>query len=125
MTLKNKNQLLGISQVAIKLGLVNKKNHKPSTQTLRFWETKFKQLKPTILSGSRRYYSQKNIDVLKMIIFLLKDQGLTINGAIKLMNNNVKKLDPIKLSSIKAKYIQENIKKKSKIILDRIKKING
>tara|TARA_B100000780_G_scaffold230990_1_gene170766 strand:- start:715 stop:1089 length:375 start_codon:yes stop_codon:yes gene_type:complete len=123
--LKNKSQLLSISQVAIKLGLINKKNHKPSTQTLRFWEKKFKQLKPTILSGNRRYYSPKNIEILKMIIFFLKDQGLTINGAIKLMNKNVKKLDHTKPSSIKAEYFRMNIKTKSKIILDRIKKLNG
>ena len=123
--LKNKSQLLNISQVAVILGLVNKRNKKPSTHTLRFWETKFKQLKPTILSGNRRYYSAKDIKILKIIIFLLKDQGLTINGAKKLMNNTVKELDDIKTSSIKAEYYNINIKKKSKKILDRIKKING
>ena len=123
--LKNKNQLLSISKVAIMLGLVNKKNQKPLTHTLRFWEKKFKQLKPTILPGSRRYYSAKNIKILKMIIFLLKNQGLTINGAIKLMNSTVKELDDVKTSSIKAEYYKINIKKKSKRILDRIKKING
>ena len=80
--LKNKDKLLNISQTAKILGLKNKKNQKPSTHTLRFWETKFKQLKPTILSGNRRYYSAKNIKILKLIIFLLKEQGLTINGAI-------------------------------------------
>ena len=62
--LKNKSQLLSISQVATILGLKNKKNKKPSTHTLRFWETKFKQLKPIILSGNRRYYSDKNIEIL-------------------------------------------------------------
>ena len=123
--LKNKSQLLSISQVAIKLGLINKKNHKPSTQTLRFWEKKFKQLKPTILSGNRRYYSEKNMEVLKMIIFLLKEQGLTIKGTIKLMNKDVKELDDTKASSIKAEYYKKKIKLKSKIILDRIKKLNG
>lgn len=123
--LKNKSQLLNISQVAVILGLVNKRNKKPSTHTLRFWETKFKQLKPTILSGNRRYYSAKDIKILKIIIFLLKDQGLTINGAKKLMNNTVKELDDIKTSSIKAEYYKISIKKKSKKILDRIKKING
>ena len=116
---------MNISKTAMLLGLFNKKNHKPSTHTLRFWEKKFKQLKPTILSGNRRYYSAKDIKILKIIIFLLKDQGLTINGAKKLMNNTVKELDDIKTSSIKAEYYNINIKKKSKKILDRIKKING
>ncbi len=116
---------MNISKTAMLLGLFNKKNHKPSTHTLRFWEKKFKQLKPTILSGNRRYYSAKNIEVLKMIIFLLKEQGLTLNGAIKLMNNDVKELDDKKASSIKAEYYKKKIKTKSKIILDRIKKLNG
>ena len=123
--LKNKNQLLSISKVAIMLGLVNKKNQKPLTHTLRFWETKFKQLKPTILLGNRRYYSDKNIKLLKVIIFLLKEQGLTIKGAIKLMKSTVKELDDKNSSSIKAEYYKKNIKNKSKKILDKIKKING
>jgi DNA-binding transcriptional MerR regulator len=123
--LKNKDQLFNISQVAQMLGLINKKNQKPLTHTLRFWERKFKQLKPTILSGNRRYYSAKNIEVLKMIIFLLKKQGLTISGAIKLMNAKVKELDDTKGSSIKAEYYKKNIKTKSKIILNKIKKLNG
>ena len=123
--LKNKYQLLNISQVAKMLGLINKKNKKPLTHTLRFWETKFKLLKPTILAGNRRYYSSKNIKILKMIIFLLKEQGLTINGAIKLMNDPVNKLDETKASSINAEYYKKNIKIKSKNILEKIKKING
>jgi|TARA_B110000902_G_C14284709_1_gene578271 DNA-binding transcriptional MerR regulator len=123
--LKNKYQLLNISQVAKVLGLINKKSKKPLTHTLRFWETKFKQLKPTILSGNRRYYSSKNIKILKMIIFLLKEQGLTINGAIKLMNDPANKLDETKASSINAEYYKKNIKTKSKNILEKIKKING
>ena len=123
--LKNKVKLLSISQVAIQLGLINEKNHKPLTHTLRFWETKFKQLKPTILSGNRRYYSAKNVEVLKLIFFLLKDQGLTINGAIKLMNGRVKELDDTKSSSIKAEYYKKKIRSRSKKILDKIKKLNG
>ena len=125
MLSKNKSQLLSISQAAIMLGLVNKKNQKPLTHTLRFWETKFKQLKPTILLGNRRYYSEKNIKLLKVIIFLLKEQGLTINGAVKLMNSTVKKLDDTNASSIKAKYYKKNLKIKSQVILDKIKKLNG
>ena len=120
-----KDKLMNISELAFKIGLVNPRTKKPSTHTLRFWETKFKQLKPIILSGNRRYYSDKNIEILKMIIFLLKERGLTINGAIKSMNENVKELDDTKRTSIKAEYYKKKIKIKSKIILDKIKKING
>ena len=106
-------------------GLINRKNSKPLTHTLRFWETKFKQLKPTILLGGRRYYSKKNIETIRMIIFLLKDQGLTINGAIKVMSEKVKELDDTKTLSIKDNYYKKIIKIKSKKILNKIKKING
>ena len=122
---KNKNQLLSISEVAKMFGLINKKDSKPMTHTLRFWETKFKQLKPTILVGGRRYYSHKNIEVVNMVIFLLKDQGLTINGAIKVMNDKSKKLDDIKTLSIRDKYYKKKIKNKSINILEKIKKLNG
>jgi DNA-binding transcriptional MerR regulator len=120
-----KDKLLSISEVAFMFGLVNKNSKKPSTHTLRFWETKFKQLRPTILNGGRRYYSSKDIKVLKMIFFFLKERGLTINGAIKAMNENLKKLDDTKSSSIKAEYYLKTFKKKTKDILLKIKKING
>ena len=120
-----KNKLLLISEVAKLLNLTNPKSNKISTHTLRFWETKFKQLKPIVLKGGRRYYSEKNIEIVKIIIFLLKEQGLTIKGAIKLMKSTVKELDDKNSSSIKAEYYKKNIKNKSKKILDKIKKING
>jgi len=123
--LKNKNQLLTISEAATLLGLINKKNKKPSTHILRFWESKFKQLKPLILAGNRRYYSVKNINVLKTIIFLLKEQGLSVKGAIKIMDRTVKQLDDTKVSSIKTEYYKKFIKTKSIKILNRIKKLNG
>ena len=123
--LKDKNKLLNISELALKLNLVNPKNNKPLIHTLRFWETKFKQLKPTILRGGRRYYSLKDIEVVKMIFFLLKEQGMTINGAKKAMNENLKHLDETKSSSIKANYNINKIKLKSKEILNKINKLNG
>ena len=44
-----------------------------NAHTLRFWEKEFKQLKPTLFLGKRRYYSEKDIDTLKIIfqLFLL------------------------------------------------------
>ena len=123
--LKNKFKLLTISEVAKLFHLRDKKTNKPTTHTLRFWETKFKMLKPTILSGGRRYYSEKNIELIKMIIFLLKDQGLTINGAIKVMHDKSKKLDVTKTLSIRGEYYKKNIKNKLINILNKIKKLNG
>jgi len=123
--LENRNKFLNISQVASMFNLINPKTKKLSTHTLRFWEKKFKQLKPTILSGSRRYYSEKNIKIVKMIIFLLKDRGLTIKGAIKTMNNKTKQLDVRNTLSVKDDYYKKEIILKSKNILKKIKKING
>ena len=60
-----------------------------------------------------------------MIIFLLKKQHLTINGAIKVMNGKVKELDDAKTLSIKDTYYKKNISIKSKKILEKIKKLNG
>ena len=48
---------------------------------LRFWESKFSQLKPMKRSGGRRYYRQEDIALLEMIKSLLYDEGYTIKGA--------------------------------------------
>mgnify|MGYP006154177955 FL=1 len=121
----NKNKLINISDLAKLIGLVDPKTGKPLTHTIRFWETKFSQIKPTILSGKRRYYSQKDIDIVKMINFLLKDQGLTIRGAISVMKEKGNKLDDTVSSSIKTEYYKNKIRSKSKKILNKIKKLNG
>ena len=124
MIKKSKDKkLINISEVAKQIGLVDIKNGKLLTHTLRFWETKFHQIRPTIMSGNRRYYSQKDVNTIKLIKFLLKDQGLTIDGAKKIMSKKVNTLDDYKTSSIKAEYLKNIIKIKSKIILDKIKKI--
>ena len=121
----NKNKLMSITNLATEIGLINKKTNKPATHTLRFWETKFKQIKPTILSGNRRYYSYKDVEIIKMVNYLLKDQRLTIEGAIKVMNNNRIELDDSSSSSIKAQYYKNKIVLKSKNILRKLKKLNG
>ena len=123
--LKNNIKFLNISELSSKLGLISKKSNKPLNHTIRFWETKFNQLKPTILAGGRRYYSSRDVEVAKMIFFLLKDRGMTISGAKKAMNENLKHLDGTKTSSIKASYYKKEIKIKSQKILLRIKKLNG
>ena len=103
-----------IGEVAKLLNLVNKKNGNLKTHTIRFWEKEFKQIKPIILAGKRRYYDQSSILLLKKIQFLLKDQGMTINGVKKLLNNNKSlKLDEISNNSIRDNNfkIQTKLKK--------------
>lgn len=118
-----RNKLLSIAEVARKIGLINSKTGKPSTHTIRFWEKKFKQIKPKKFSGNRRFYSDKDVSTLKFVRYLLKDQRLTINGAIKVMNKNINTLDDFKSSSIKVEYFRNKIKTKSKKLLLKIKKL--
>ena len=121
----DKNKLIGISELAQKLNLIDKISKKPSTHTLRFWEKEFKEIKPIKFIGNRRYYDKKNIELIKLIQFLLKKQGLTINGAKKILNKNVNSLDDYQSSSIKVKYFKDIIKQKSKVILNKINKIKN
>ena len=50
---------------------------------IRFWETKFSQLRPIKRSGGRRFYRPSDINKLKTIKSFLYDSGLTIKGAIE------------------------------------------
>ena len=94
----------------------NKKGNLP-THIIRFWETQFKQIKPKILNSNRRYYDEKTINLLKKVKFLLKEQGMTINGVKKILNNEVSlKLDEIADKSIKAENLKNKLVKISKII---------
>src|SRR5882757_7598594 len=52
---------------------------------LRFWETKFPQIRPMKRGGGRRYYRPEDIDLLRSIRDLLYEQGYTIKGVQKLM----------------------------------------
>ncbi len=74
-----------ISEVAEILNLKDSKSGKLNTHTIRFWEKEFKQIKPKFFNSKRRYYDEKSIDMLKKIKFLLKDQGLKIEGAKKIL----------------------------------------
>ena len=115
-------KLINISQLSKLLNLINSKTKKPSNYILRYWEKEFKQIKPMILQN-RRYYSKKEISIIKLIKFLLKDKGMTINGVKSILKSNINNLDDYDLYSLKADYHKKNIKVKSKAILDKIKKI--
>ena len=94
----------------------NKKGILP-THTIRFWEKQFKQIKPKILNANRRYYDENTINLLKKVKFLLKDQGMTINGVKKVLNGEVAlELDEIANNSIKADNFKNKLSKISRII---------
>ena len=114
---KSDNAYKSIGEVVKILGLKNRSGEKKPTHTLRFWEKQFKQIKPKIFTGNRRYYDQSNIDLLKKIKFLLKDQGMTINGVKKILNSsNSNNLDEISNKTIRADNLRKKIINISKII---------
>ena len=112
-----------IGQVAKELDLIDKKTGNLQTHTLRYWETQFRQINPSIRAGKRRYYSQKDFKIIKFVKYLLKEKGLTINGVKKILNNpNNQSIDHnVSLGVYKSNLdnkliIKEKIKKISKII---------
>ena len=111
-----------ISEVAKDLNLINPKTGKLNTHTIRFWEKEFKQIKPQILAGKRRYYDKNTIVMLKKIKFLLKDKGLTINGVKKfLVNESFFNLDENSNNTINTS--KTNLKSKLEKISSLVKEI--
>ena len=112
-----------IGEIAKELGLIDKKTGRLQTHTIRYWETQFKQIKPSVRAGKRRYYSIKDLKIIKYIKFLLKEKGLTISGVKKMLNDTQSHHldDYINLSVYKpgiktTDVIREKIKNISKII---------
>ena len=106
-----------IGEVAKILRLKSNKKGELPTHIIRFWETQFKQIKPKILNANRRYYDEISINLLKKIKYLLKDQGMTIKGVKKILNNeDTLKLDEMADKTIKAKNLKDKLIKISKII---------
>ena len=114
-----------IGEVAKILNLINKRNGSLSTHTIRFWEKEFKQVKPMIFYGKRRYYDDETINVLKKIKFLLKDKGMTLNGVKKALNSDNSDIDETYNTTIKQKNIIKSKIHNIKNILTEIKKNNG
>ena len=128
---KNNSTYKTIAEVAKILGLINVKDGSLSTHTVRFWEKEFKQIKPKIFAGKRRYYDKKSIQVIKNIKYLLKDKGMTIKGVKNLLNSNTRlNLDEttkpnISDLSINKYEILNKINKIKKIIKELKKTKNG
>ena len=121
---KSNKAYKSIGEVAKILNLVNEKKGTLNTHTIRFWEKEFKQIKPNILNGNRRYYNNDTIEVLKKVKYLLKDQGMTINGAKKVLNSDKSlKLDELPNNSINADYSIKNKLKKISYLIKQLKKI--
>lgn len=87
--MENKKIYWSISEVAEILG--------ESAENLRFWETQFPTFRPARNRGGNRMFQQKDIEIAEKIKFLLRDEGFTIEGAVKKM----KKLKSVSLEAYK------------------------
>ena len=117
-------KLINISEVSKKINLVDPVTKKPLNHILRYWEKEFKEIRPKKIN-KRRYYSAHQVEIIKMIKFLLKNKGMTILGVKNLINLNINKLDDDKIHSLKADYYKIILKNKSKLLLNKINKIKN
>ena len=92
MTSNQKKSYKTISEVVKILNMTKQNGSNSQSHTIRYWQTQFKQIKP-IKINNRRYYDQKNIDILIKIQYLLKNEGMTINGVKKVLNSNNLNID--------------------------------
>jgi len=70
--------MLAIGELAERIGV--------PTHVLRYWETRFPQLKPLQRSGRRRYYRAEDVALAERIHHLLHVQGFTVEGARKALS---------------------------------------
>ena len=91
---------------------------------LRYWETEFKQLKPSKNKAGNRTYRQKDIDIILRIKDLLYNQKFTIEGARKILTepDNVKTSESTSLESGSNTEILNNIRRELKSILEELNK---
>ena len=122
---KKNSKYKTIGEVAKLLNLIDKKKGTLSTHTIRFWEKEFKQIKPKIFTGYRRYYDEKSIDMLKKIKYFLKDKGMTLNGVKKALNSEDSNIDELYNTTIKHKNIFKSKLKKIKNLIETLKDKNG
>jgi DNA-binding transcriptional MerR regulator len=120
MSIKAAEALKTIGEVAKDLNLIDLETGKAKTYVLRFWEKEFPQLRPKLRAKGRRYYTPENVKLLKKIQYLLKDKGLTIKGAKKIIENNFNDIE-VEDFTRKDISIYDLLDKKKKLI--RIKKI--
>ena len=116
------SKLIRISELSKMLNLVDPLTKKPLNHILRYWEREFKEINPKKINNIR-YYTSKQVEIIRMIKFLLKSKGMTILGARNLLNSNVNKLDDHKHHSLKTEYYKGILKLKSKTLIEKINKI--
>ena len=118
------NKLISISELSKILNLVDPKTKKPLNHVLRYWEKEFSSIRPKKINN-RRYYSAKQVEIIKMVKFLLRNKGMTILGVKNILKLNINKLDVNNNHSLKADYYKNSLKTKSKAVLEKINKLKN
>ena len=118
------NKLISISELSKMLNLVDPKTKKPLNHVIRYWEKEFSSIRPKKINN-RRYYSAKQVEIIKMVKFLLKNKGMTILGVKKMINLNINKLDGDNDRSLKTDYYKKSLKTKGKAVLEKINKLKN
>lgn len=78
---KAEGAFLTIGELAQELGVPQ--------HILRYWETRFPQLRPLQRSGNRRYYRPRDVEIARAIHRLLNVEGFTIKGAVKILHDRL------------------------------------
>ena len=115
MSNKFNNSYKTIGEVLKILNSNNTSAEDLKSHTIRFWESQFRQLKPKKIN-KRRYYDNKNIDILLRIQFLLKNQGMTINGVKKALDNKNLNIDLNEKKNINSDLIKFRLNKINKLL---------
>jgi len=118
------NKFVNISELSKALNLIDPVTKKPLNHILRYWEKEFSEIKPKKIN-KRRYYSSNQVEIIKIIKFLLKNKGMTISGVKNLLKSKINKLDGYKTDSLKADYYKLLIKNKSTKLLEKINNIKN
>ena len=118
MSIKLSSAYKTIGEVVKILNEAEPKEIKLNPHTLRFWEKNFSQLKPKIFNNNRRYYDSNSIELLKFVKFLLKSEGMTIQGVKKHLNQNKSNLDDSVFNSIRTRLFKNRLTNLKSILKD-------
>jgi DNA-binding transcriptional MerR regulator len=98
---KEPGALLTIGELSEQLGVAQ--------HILRYWETRFPQLKPMQRAGNRRYYRPADVDLARRIHRLLNQEGYTVRGVQKLLRDKNAQEEPAAVEDAAAAPVQPHI----------------
>jgi len=107
---KEPGALLTIGELSEQLGVAQ--------HILRYWETRFPQLKPMQRAGNRRYYRPADVDLARRIHRLLNQEGYTVRGVQKLLRDRNAQEEPAAVEAAAPAPVQPHIPHEEPIGVD-------